>query len=720
MPDNTPHLLKKRSYTIVALFLLLILPFILYWNTLHNDFVFDDMPLIWGSKIIPTLNTVYDIVNLFTQKYGYRPIRTLSYAIDYRFSGTGPVSYHVSNIIYHAITVLLVYLVSLSLIPQKTTALVAALIFAVHPVHTDSVAYLSGRRDILFALFYLAGFWCFLKHRKKNLLIYLISALVLYLLSIGSKEMGVTLPIVFFMYDALNQLPQTGTGSPLFPIKDAGRALKKTFRQHKYFYGTFFLCALCFSIYKIFIYPSSHQEGYYGGSVAVTMLTVGRILVHYIKLLLLPVKLVADYSYDAFPLSHSIQEWQTFCSFALLLFLVLVLVKMLPRNKWIAFGGAWFFVTLLPVCHIIPHHELLAEHYLYLPSYGFCLTAALLITPLLKDRRCAAVTFSCLFLIITFFSLRTIDRNRDWKDGMTLWRATVKTVPRCARAQNNLGFYYLNAKQYREAMAHLTAATEIKPGYAEAYNNMGLVFSAQGDQERAINLFIKAFKLNAKYYDAIYNMANALERKGHYNSAIRFYELITRKKPRSPEIHNNLGVVLQKKGQLEEAREHFSKAIIIDPDNVEARNNLGVWYNSQGRYNEAIEEFKQALRVKPDYAEVHCNLGTVYNSMKQYDSAIDQFRKALQIKPDSAEAMNNLGKAYKDKGEYDKAISAFSKTIEIYPNLAIPHLNIAIIYLYQMGDSKKALYHFERALEVEPNFPQAAAVRKKIAELKRQ
>ncbi len=709
-----------KSYTAVALLLLLILPCLLYWNTLHNDFVFDDMPLIWGSKVVPRLNSVYDIVNLFTEKYGYRPIRTLSYAIDYRFSGTGPVSYHVSNIIYHAVTALLVYLVTIALIPRQATALVAALIYAVHPVHTDSVAYLSGRRDILFALFYLAGFWCFVRHRKRNRLPYLIAAMVLYLLSIGSKEMGVTLPLMFFIYDVLGRLPQTSGGVPSLSFRDAGRAIRKTIKLHNYFYGAFFLCALCFSVYKIFIYPSSHQAGYYGNSFTVTMLTVGRILVHYIKLLLLPVKLVADYSYDAFPLSYSPLEWRTCTAFVVLLFLALALIKTIPRNKWIAFGGIWFFVTLLPVCHIIPHHELLAEHYLYLPSYGFCLAAALLVTPLLNDRRYATVTIACFLLIITLFSIRTIDRNRDWKDGMTIWSATVKAVPRCARAQNNLGFYYLNAKQYREAMTHLTAAAEIKPGYAEAYNNMGLVFSAQGDQERAIPLFIKAYKLNTKYYDALYNLANALERKGRYESAIRFYELIARKKPRSPEIHNNLGVVLQKKGELEPAREQFRAAITIDPDNVEARNNLGVWYNSRGRFAEAIEEFKQALKVKPDNAEVRCNLGTVYNSMKQYDDAIEQFRQALQIKPDSAEALNNLGKAYKDKGEYDQAIQIFRKTIELHPHLAIPHLNIAIIYLFQKNDREKALYHFEKALDVEPNIPQAAAVRKKIAEIKGQ
>jgi hypothetical protein len=356
--------LNKTLYSVIPLLLLFVLPWIVYYNTLHNDFIFDDLPLIQGSKILPSLDSFSDLGKVFTQKSGYRPVRTLSYAIDYHLSGLNPVSYHLSNIFFHSVTVLFVYLITVSLLPNRISAFCAALLFAVHPVHTDSVAYIAGRRDILCALFYFMGFFCFLKFRQTNRLVYVLLTFVAYGLSMGSKEMGVTLPAVLFLYDLFNQVSSGEKGLALGPVRAIAGAFKRTVIKHAYFYGIIFAGALTFSYYKVFVNSPSHQSIYYGDSMWVTFLTVGRILVHYIRLLLFPVHLVADYSYDAFPLSSSLFEVSTLLSLALLSGLLLLIIRKITRNKWLAFGGIWFFITLLPVCHIVPHHELLAEHYL--------------------------------------------------------------------------------------------------------------------------------------------------------------------------------------------------------------------------------------------------------------------------------------------------------------------------------------------------------------------
>ncbi len=379
--------LKKTLYTVIPLLLLFILPWIVYYNTFHNDFIFDDLPLIQGSKILPSLNSFSDLGKVFTQKSGYRPIRTISYAIDYHLSGLNPVSYHLSNILFHSVSILFVYLITLSLLSNRISAFCAALLFAVHPVHTDSVTYIAGRRDILCALFYFMGFYGFLKFRQTNRLVYAVLAFVAYGLSMGSKEMGVTLPAVFFLYDFVNQISSGDNGLDPGPIRGTAGAFKRAARKNPYFYGIFFAGALTFSYYKVFINSPSHQNVYYGDSMWVTFLTVGRILVHYIRLLIVPVNLVADYSYDAFPLSSSLFEWSTLFSLALLSGVLFLIIRMISRKKWIAFGAIWFFITLLPVCHIVPHHELLAEHYLYLPSYGVFLIAALVVTELFQDKR---------------------------------------------------------------------------------------------------------------------------------------------------------------------------------------------------------------------------------------------------------------------------------------------------------------------------------------------
>ena len=303
---NTTLLNKKAFYRILPFLILFILPVITYCNTLNNDFVFDDMALIQGSKTLPSLQDASNIISVFTQKSGYRPIRTLSYAIDYHFSGVNPLSYHISNIVYHVITTLLVYLVTLSILSNRVTAFITALLFAVHPVHTDSVTYLAGRRDILCVLFYLMGFYFFLTYRKTGRLLLVPLSMAAYLLSLGSKEMGVTLPVLFFIYDMVHNLPQEGKESWMYALKEGVRTLKRVVRQYKYFYSFFLAGALTFTYYKVFISSPSHQEGYYGDSMWVTFLTVARIIVHYMKLLIFPVKLLADYSYDAFPLASSL------------------------------------------------------------------------------------------------------------------------------------------------------------------------------------------------------------------------------------------------------------------------------------------------------------------------------------------------------------------------------------------------------------------------------
>ena len=711
---------KKTLYSVVPLLLLFVLPWIVYYNTLHNGFIFDDLPLIQGSKILPSLDSISDLKKVFTQKSGYRPIRTLSYAIDYHLSGLNPVSYHLSNILFHSVTVLFVYLITLSLLSNRTSAFCAALLFAVHPVHTDSVAYIAGRRDILCALFYIMGFYGFLKFRQTNRLVYAVFAFVAYGLSMGSKEMGVTLPAVFFLYDLVNQISSGEKGLGPGPIRVTAGAFKRTVIKHPYFYGIFFTGALAFSYYKVFVNSPSHQNLYYGDSMWVTFLTVGRILVHYIRMILFPVNLVADYSYDAFPLSSSLFEWSTLFSFVLLSGVLFFIIRMIPRKKWVAFGGIWFFVTLLPVCHIVPHHELLAEHYLYLPSYGFCLIVAIMVTELLQEKRYFSVTLSISFIVIILFSVRTIDRNRDWRDSMTLWGKTVKTVPRCARAQNNLGVEYLFTKKYTEATNHLQAALEIKPDYAEAYNNMGLVSKEQGLYDQAIAFFTKAIMLRKYYYDPVYNLANTFENKGEYDLSIQLYKKLLKKKSDSGQIHNNLGIAYQKQGQLELAKKHYSKAVELNPDDVEARNNLGVWFYNKGMYEKAVLEFERILEYNPDNGEVRCNLGTAYSNRGLYDKAIEEFEEVLRNNPRSLEAINNLGTAYKDKGLYDQAIEAFNKTLEINPQLAIPHLNLATVYLYKKKDTKKALYHYEKALEIEPDFPNIESLRRKFEALKRE
>jgi hypothetical protein len=322
----------------------------------------------------------------------YRPVRTITYALDYKLSELNPIGYHLSNIVYHLATSSLVLVIILSLTGRFRVALLASLIFVAHPVHTESVAYISGRRDLLCALFYLAGFFSFTWYRRKGKSLFLLLSLCSYLLALGSKEMAVTLPAIFLLYDSTARLEGTTSSSPGAFV----RATWKACTTYPLFYLSFFSLAVAFTVYKVFFSNPSQQTLYYGDSIASHTLTMVRVVFHYVKLLFFPVRLSADYSYAAFPLSHSPLEGSVLISLAILALIFYGLLKSLARTRWVAFGGLWFFITLLPVCQIFPHHELMAEHHLYLPSFGFSLALAVIIEDAFLSRRTAPLALPAL------------------------------------------------------------------------------------------------------------------------------------------------------------------------------------------------------------------------------------------------------------------------------------------------------------------------------------
>ena len=406
----------RKWYLLLAVVLLV--TFISYANCLQNQFVFDDILVIVENPGIRGIEKIPSLLGLGKKRISYRPIRMVSYAVDYTLNeklwrymgksaggdeGLNPLGYHLSNIFYHLVTSFLVFLVIYQLVSNYRVAFLAASLFALHPVHTDSVTYLSGRRDILAALFYLAGFSYFLRYRKTQQFRFILATFLAYLLSVGSKEMGVTLPALFLGYDLVEDFAGEGRGINRSYCRELFLSVKHAIIRSRYFYLLVFGVALVYTYYKVFIKSPSHQIFYYGDSVLTTFLTMGRILVYYMRLLLYPVTLNADYSYNAFPLSSSFFEFSTFFSFMVLGVVGYVVLRLLLYNKMLAFGAIWFFVTILPVCHIFPHHELLAEHYLYLPSVGFCLMAAILVDSFLREGRYRHIVYVCCMLVVFLF-----------------------------------------------------------------------------------------------------------------------------------------------------------------------------------------------------------------------------------------------------------------------------------------------------------------------------
>lgn len=671
----------SSRHTLVCLLCLVLLGSAVYLNSLHNQFVFDDLPLIRDNPSIRNLSRVPSYLLAGIDKAPYRPLRWISYAVDYQFSGLDPIAYHISNIILHCLTVIIIYLTIAALTGSSRTAFFAACLFAVHPVHTDSVTYISGRRDILSTLFYILGFSLFLRSRQKKRPRLLFLSLASYLLAIASKEMAVTLPAMFFFYDFINNLSAEGHF-----FRRCTDALKKIIARYKLFYLGFLTPAVLFTCYKVLIKSPSNKIGFYGGELYIQLLTLGKILVYYIKLLLFPVNLIADYSFNSFPLPTSFFEPATFVSILLLCVIAFVTVRLLRTDAVMAFAIIWFFVTLLPVCHIFPHHELLAEHYLYLPSFGFVLLVSLLLSRASTTPRWKFPAYALFTVIIALLSVRTFYRNYDWKDSFTIWSKTVKTVPSCVRAINNLGIEYYNRKDYETAKSLYYRTITLQPAYEKAYYNLGNVYKEEKNYERALAMYEKTAELN----------------------------------PTNVKNFNNLGNACAMQQKFPEAIKAYRNALERKPDYAEAYNNLGNVYRSLGDHEQAIAHYQKALALNPGYVDACYNLADTYNSLKLYEQSIEVLHRAVQKIKFLPAMYYKLGVAYEKTAQYDKAIEGYEKALQLDPGYSEVRLNLASIYLEKVRDKQKSLYHLRTVLQKAPRHPQAERIRQVIGMLEKE
>ena len=567
-----------------------------YYNSLHNEFLFDDLQTIVELKGPGGPGDFGPLLRLLSGQPAYRPIRSASLAFDYALSGLDPWGYHLFNLSYHALSAVFVFLIAMVLFGRKRPALLAALFFAVHPIQTDAVTYLSGRRDVLSGLFLLAGFWAFLRYRQTDRRGYLALVLPLYLLAFFSKESGIILPLLCFSYDVMShvRIKRRGVGVPL--VLELWSAVRSAFVQGWRLYLPLVILAGWLAYYVLFLVRGTWQRAYHGGSLWFTLLTEARVVLYYIKLLILPVTLSADYSYNAFPVTTSWTDPRALASVLILGAIGYGLLLCRRTRPTAAFGGAWFFIALLPVSQIIPHHEMMAEHYLYVPSVGFFLTAAGLVDPLLDHPRLAPAVHSAALITLVLLSLRTIWRNADWKDDLTLWSKTVQTAPQAARARNNLGGAYLRRGQFTLAGEQLEAALKIKPDFAFARANLGKLYLDRGDLERAEEELAAALKSKGDEVIPRLWLGTVYARLGRLTEAERQFRLVLSRPPYDAYAYNNLGAVFAKSGRMAEAESAFHEALRRMPNLAEARENLARLDRFQERNGRAVEPLRSAPR----------------------------------------------------------------------------------------------------------------------------
>jgi tetratricopeptide (TPR) repeat protein len=533
------------------------LAFLAYANTLASGFAFDDLKYIVPNESIRSLANFTSFLDMSEGGKGYRPLRNFVNALNYAACGLDPAGWHLVNVLLHVAATALVYRVARRLFGAGTlAAAVATILFAVHPIHTEAVANVSGRKDILATIFFLLGWLAFAAARETPRRRYFVAVFSCLVLGFLSKEMALSLPIVLFLHDVAfgkdDAAPKTG-------VRWAAARAISTLRRHALFYGTFGAGLALAALYLIVLKPPSAQT-WWGGSPATNFLTVACIHVHYVKLLFLPTTLVGDYTFNVFPVTADALDPASLAALVAVLALVAGAVATLGKWRLPAFCVLFHFVTLLPVSHLKPHHELAGERFLYLPSIGFALLSASAIASFVRAMGARRVALAFVLPLVLLYTGRTFARNLDWKNDKTFWAKTIEDAPLCARAHRNLAFHLFKEGRQDEAFASMRRSMEIEPDSGASHFNLAIMLEQSGKPEQAIPHYETAEKHFRFKEMALLNLGILYGRLGRLDDAERHFRKLTEVDPGDGSVWFNLGVIATKRGAKTEADALFRKA----------------------------------------------------------------------------------------------------------------------------------------------------------------
>ena len=523
---------RAKGFQNLLIIGIVLLSALLYWNTLDNEFVnWDDDSLIVNNQYIRSLDT-QNIRAIFTPGVvgTYQPIRNLSYAIDYHFWQLNPKGYHLTNIVFHACNTFLVYLIVAAFTGEFTLACLTSLLFAIHPVHVEAVAWLSGRRDVLSTAFALLSFWSFTLFVKKRFAAgsartgiwawYYVCSLLCCLLGLLAKPSVVMLPGLFLFHE----------------LCFSSLSVRKWVSRVGW-YLPFFLMSLGFMGISLFVAKGAGvaKATYHGGSWYTTLLTMLRVFSEYVTMLIFPRKLSASYGVHTEISAWTLEFGLTVLPLAVLLLLYWCSWK---RARYAFWGISWFFIALLPVSNIIPISTVKADRYLYLPSIGLCLALSWSIVfcwNLLKRIRVSenarqkllwGYKFAILLVLVSY-AVQTRQRNRDWKTSESLWAATLDVNPENPIALNNLGLLYAEQGQFEEALALFEKLLDSDVWYERidgVWVNIGHVQTELGDFKSALDAYQQALRHNPDSEELYVAMGRVYVLLGEYDAALENFQ----------------------------------------------------------------------------------------------------------------------------------------------------------------------------------------------------
>jgi tetratricopeptide (TPR) repeat protein len=672
-PDQVPS--GTRAFLLVCL-LLTSVTVACYWPITRNNFVsIDDPDYLTGNSHVVGGLSWSGFVWAFksTEASNWHPLTWLSHMADCELYGLNPAGHHLTNLLLHTLSSLLLFLLFNQMTGSVWRSATVAALFALHPLHVESVAWASERKDVLSGFFCIATLMSYVNYTRRPSRPKYTVTLLLFALGLMAKPMLVTLPFVLLLLDywplrrlslpalhsSIHSTLRFGIASP--PEPWTASSLRLLLEKLPFFGLALIASTVTYLVQKT------------GGAVSSLMVVplpsrVANAVVAYVAY----TAKTAWPSHLAVVYPHTVHLPIAGVVGAALLLVLLTAIFTLAavRYPYLLVGWLWFLGTLVPTIGLVQvGSQSMADRYMYLPGIGLFVMLAWGVTDLLKGR-----PFGRFVLTLAGFG-------------------AVAVCAACTLTQ--IGYWHDSEKLYRHAM-------EVTSDNYLAYDGLGSALAGQGRGSEALAMCRQSVRLMPSFAQGQYNLGTVLMKQGDLEGAVEHLTLAVQIYPAFAEAHINLGQAFFRQGRLKEAEAHLAMAPALVPDYPDAQYNLGTALLKQGRTGEAIEHLSRALRLRPDSAEVHANLGVALMALGKPADGLGHLREAVRLDPANMETSCNLGIALLESKLAQEAAERFSQILSLNPDIPSARYFLALA-LARQQKMQEAIFHAERARDLARN-----------------
>ena len=705
--EPTPGHIGKNRRVLSVCVILVIVTLAVFWQVRDHAFINldDDLYITENPHVLAGI-TFENLKWALTTGHAsnWHPLTWLSHMLDVELFGLKAGRHHLMNVFFHIVNTLLLFLILHRMTRALWQSAFVATLFALHPLHVESVAWVAERKDVLSTLFWMLTLGAYGYYVKRPGYRRYLLVLVCFLLGLMSKPMLVTIPFVLLLLDfwPLGRLQPAKHAGP--DSRNATRAEDPARKKRKAANSSavkavdreeWTVYPLRWTVIRPLFLEKVPLLALAALSSVITLINQQRVMaslkvlsvdarianalvsyVKYIGKMIWPLDLAVFYP------NPYVQPWWSVLGAVLILSAATVLfIWKSKRRPYLSVGWLWYLGTLVPVIGLVQvGTQAMADRYSYVSLIGIFIMIAWGVPDSLKNwghRKTVLAVLSGIAILAC--AAVTWAQVQLWRDSITLFSHTLKVTTDNYLIHNNMGVALSDQGKNEDAFVHYRAALLINPKHIEAWKNLGIYYEESGRSAKAIEAYEQAQRLNPNDAKIWNRLGRAYGKSGQNAKAIETLRQALRIDPAYDDAWNNLGNVYMGNGETAKAIEAFQQALRINPKYAEAWNNLGVAYKESGQSVKAIEAFRQSLRISREHASVWNNLAVAYRKHGQTAEAIEAYRQALSINPKYVEAWFGLGVAYGESGQRGLVKDVYERLRAIDPAMADEFSKILIL-----------------------------------------